>query len=94
MDDSATISHEVTGYARVTTVDSVDVTVRDDDTPGVRVSPTTLRFDEGASGTYTVVLNTEPTGSVTVTVSSDNTEVTAEPASLTFTQSDWNNPKR
>ena len=93
VDDSATISHTVTGYAGVTTVESVAVTVRDDDTPGVKVSPTTLTFDEGASDTYTVMLNTEPTGSVTVDVSSDNTDVTAEPASLTFTQSDWNSPQ-
>ena len=93
MDDSATISHTVTGYASVTTVDSVDVTVTDNDMPGVSVSETTLRFDEGGSGTYTVVLDTEPTGSVSVDVSSDNTEVMAEPASLTFTDSDWNNPQ-
>ena len=99
MDDSATISHMVMGYVGVTTVDSVDVTVTDDDTPGVSVSETSLRFDEGGSGTYTVVLDTEPTGSVTVTVSSDNTEVEVTPASLTFTVSDtftvsnWNNPQ-
>ena len=93
MDDSATISHTVMGYVGVTTVDSVTVAVTDNDTPGVTVSPMTLRFDEGTSDTYTVVLNTLPTSSVTVTVSSDNAEVTAEPASLTFTQSDWNNPQ-
>ena len=93
MDDSATISHTVTGYASVTTVDSVNVTVTDDDTPGVSVSETLLRFDEGGSGTYTVVLDTEPTGSVTVTVSSDNTVVMVDLVSLTFTDSDWSNPQ-
>ena len=93
MDDSATISHTVTGYASVTTVDSVNVTVTDDDTPGVSVSETLLRFDEGGSGTYTVVLDTEPTGSVSVDVSSDNTVVMVDLVSLTFTDSDWNNPQ-
>ena len=67
------------------------VGIEDDDTRGVRVDPTQLTFREGGSGTYTVALNTQPTGTVTVTVNdpSDNTDVTAEPASLTFTPDDW-----
>ena len=81
VDDTATIDHTVMGYEGVTTVDSVAVTVTDNDSPGVTVSEDSLRFDEGGSGTYTVVLNTEPTGSVRVDVSSDNTEVTATPNS-------------
>ena len=38
-----------------------------------------------------MVLDTEPTGEVTVTIEdpTDNTDVTAEPASLVFTASDW-----
>jgi len=34
---------------------------------GVSVSPTTLSVDEGSSATYTVVLDSRPTGNVTVT---------------------------
>ena len=93
VDDTATIDHTVMGYEGVTTVDSVAVTVTDNDTPGVTVSEDSLRFDEGGSGTYTVVLNTEPTGSVRVDVSSDNTEVTATPNRLTFTGGNWSNPQ-
>ena len=68
------------------------VDLADDDTRGVRVEPTQLTFREGGSGTYTVVLNTQPTATVTVTVNdpTDNTDVTAEPTSLTFTTGDWN----
>ena len=93
VDDTATINHTVMGYEGVDTVASVEVTVTDNDTPGVTVSEDSLRFDEGGSGTYTVVLNTEPTGRVRVDVSSDNTEVTATPLRLTFTGSNWSNPQ-
>ena len=41
-------------------------------TPGVIVSPTSLDLEEGKSGSYTVVLDSEPTGDVTVTVAGFN----------------------
>ena len=44
----------------VTATAGVDIT--DDDTRGVKVEPTQLTFSEGGSGTYTVVLDTRPTG--------------------------------
>ena len=73
---------------------SVSVTVTDDDSVGVTVSKTSLDIEEGDSATYTVVLDSEPTGSVTVTVNAPaNTDVTAEPASLTFTVDDWDTPQ-
>ena len=67
------------------------VTITDDDTAGVTVNPTSLLIDEGNSATYTVVLVSQPTDTVTVTVNdpADNTDVTAEPASLDFTTTDW-----
>ena len=62
------------------------------DPAGVTVSPTALTVTEedmtGAS--YTVVLDTHPTASVTVTVAGHaGTEVTPTPTSLTFTRSNW-----
>ena len=57
--------------------------------PGVTISPTRLSLVEGSSGSYTVRLNDLPTGNVTVTIASDNTDVTASPGALTFTNSDW-----
>ena len=47
---------------------SATVTILDDDTRGVMVTPISLPVDEGMTATYTVVLKSEPTGSVTVTV--------------------------
>ena len=70
---------------------SVAVIVTDNDVPGVTVTPTSLTIAEGGSGTYTVALNTLPAGGVTVAIvdPTDNTDVTAEPASLTFTTTNW-----
>ena len=62
--------------------------IADDDEAGVVVSPAALTLAEGGTGTYTVALASEPTASVTVTVSSDNEDVTAG-GPLTFTALDW-----
>ena len=68
------------------------VSITDDDTPGVSVSRDSLTIAEGSSGTYTIVLDSQPTATVTVTINdpTDNTDVTADPASLTFSSTDWN----
>ena len=91
-DDSASITHAVTGadYATVTLA-NVAVTVTDNDMPGVTISTATLTIGEdtssGAGNTYNVVLNTEPSGDVAVALSSDNTDVTLNAATLNF--GDW-----
>ena len=59
------------------------------DPPGVTVSPSALTVPEGTTVTYTVRLDSEPTGTVTLTPSSDNPDVTFSPATLTFTTSNW-----
>ena len=68
-------------------------TITDDDTRGVTVTPTVLTIGEGGSGTYTVVLDSQPTADVTVTIASDNGDVTANPASLTFTTGNRSTPQ-
>jgi len=56
---------------------------------GVTVSQTAVSAAEGgATNSYTVVLNTQPTASVTVTVTGD-ADVSVSPALLTFTAADW-----
>ena len=92
-DRTATISHTVGatgGYTNVTTA-NVSVTLTDNDTSGVTVSPTTLTVAENAgSATYTVVLDTQPTANVIVVpASSDSANATVSGA-LTFTASTWN----
>ena len=52
--------------------DTATVTVTDNDTAGVTVTPTTLNVSEDGSATYTVVLDSQPTADVIVTVSSSD----------------------
>ena len=62
------------------------------DTPGVTVTPTALTVTEQdtAGDGYTVVLDSQPTANVTVTVAGHaGTDVTANPDTLTFTASNW-----
>ena len=61
--------------------------------PGVTVSTTALTVTEQdtTGDRYTVVLDTEPTANVTVTVAGHaGTDVTPNPTTLTFTTSNWN----
>ena len=52
--------------------------------------PTSLVIDEGDDGEYSVVLDSQPTGTVTVAVGGTSvTDVTASPASLEFTTPGW-----
>ena len=60
--------------------------------PGVTVSTTALTVTEQdtTGDGYTVVLDTEPTADVTVTVAGHaGTDVTPDPTTLTFTASNW-----
>ncbi|WP_424833210.1 choice-of-anchor R domain-containing protein [Ruegeria sp.] len=64
-------------------------------TPGVTVTPAALYVDEGDSVTYTVVLDTAPTGDVVITPTSSATaKATVSPATLTFTMTNWNEPQQ
>ena len=72
------------------------VTITDDDAAGVTVSETALSIDEGGNGSYTVVLDTEPTGNVTVAIAGHaDTDITLSGDTLTndaltFTAGNWN----
>ena len=89
-DTAVTLTHSASGggYNSVT-IDSVQVTVTENDTPGVTVEPTALSVNEGSSNTYTVKLNTEPTHNVTVTVGGASGDVTVTGSPLTFTTSNY-----
>ncbi len=74
--------------------DTTTITIQDDDTAGFTVTPTTLNIDEGASKTYTIVLDSKPTHSVAVSLtSSDSGAATMAPTSWTFTTSNWSTAK-
>src|SRR5439155_868239 len=63
------------------------------DTAGVTVSSTSglTTTESGGTATFTVVLTSQPTANVTIGLSSsDLTEGTVAPASVTFTSGNWN----
>ncbi len=90
-DPEVTLTHAASGgdYGGVS-VASVTVSVTEDDTPGVTVSASSLTLSEGDAGGYLLQLETEPSSSVTVSVSGASGDVTVEPSSVTFTAADWN----
>ena len=72
----------------------MDVTVADDDRVRVNVSETSLGIEEGGLDTYTVVLDTQPTGDVTVTIEGvAGTDLSLDKTTLTFTAQDWDTPQ-
>ena len=90
--DMATLTHNPSGADYDSVSDAIlTVTVTDNDTRGITVTPTSLTVNEGGTNTYTIVLNTEPLAAVTVTIVDpvENKDVTADPASLTFSTSNW-----
>ena len=88
-DDSATLSHVVSGYGDLTDGGAVSVTVEDNDPRGIVLSPKTLEIKEGESGIYTVKLESQPSDSVTVEPRSDDADVTFSPTILTFAPGNW-----
>ena len=91
-DDTATLTHTASGgdYANITA--DLPVTVTDDDEPAVVLSETGLTVTEGdgAGSSYTVKLATEPTGSVSVSITGHaGTDLTLDKTTLTFTVDNW-----
>ena len=80
-----------TNYPDTAAISSVTVTVTDNDTAGVTVSKTAVTVSEdGATDSYTIRLDSEPTADVIISVTSGDTRnVTVSPAMLTFTDSNW-----
>ncbi len=79
-------------------VDAIDVALTniDNETAGITVAPTSglVTSESGMQDTFTVVLNSKPSGSVTVGLtSSNNNEGTVMPPSLVFTSINWMAPQ-
>ena len=77
-------------------VRSASFTITDDDTRGITVSPSTATSDGlslkegGGSATYSLVLDSQPTDSVTITLAGQQDGfLRIMPDTLTFTASDW-----
>ena len=102
-DPAVTLTHAASGggYNGVTG-GAVTVTINEDDEgkKGLTITPSALRVPEGSADFYTVVLNTQPRGSVTVTLSRTDAapmsmqSLTVTPMTLTFAPRNWNVPQR
>ena len=70
---------------------SAEVVVRSDDAVGITLSPASLTVNEESSASYTVVLDAQPSGNVTVTITGhSSTDISINPATpLAFTSSTW-----
>ncbi len=87
--ESVILAHAASGGDYGSVSKDLPVMVTDDDTPRLRIEPTVLTVLEGRSDTYRVRLETKPTGTVMVSVKSNNSDVTTSATSLTFTSRDW-----
>jgi hypothetical protein len=103
-DADGNVNYAITTAAAVSTDNNyngvkpsdVSLTNKDNDTAGITVSPASglLTTESGGMATFTVVLNSQPTANVKIDLlSSDTTEGTVSPASLTFSTLDWNTRK-
>ncbi len=92
VDDSATLTLTATGGSSYT--GTVDVTITDDDTPGIVVDPQTVMVAEGQTTTFDVTLAGQPSQDVLVAITgyagTDLDTTASVPRTLTFSTSNWN----
>ena len=95
-DETASLTHAVAGtgdYASLAAIrrPGVSVLVRDDETAGVVLAPTSLAIDEGGTATYDVELSAPPaTGTATVTIAATGMAgLTVDASALSFTTTTW-----
>ena len=82
-------------------VTSPSFTIVDDDMRGITIAPPGLNLlgqifmDENATYSYTMVLDSAPTGPVTIGVAPRDADsfISMRPATLTFTASNWDTPQ-
>ena len=93
-DDVATLTHTVSGGGYTsTTVPDVEVSITENDTPGLVISKDNLAVVEGDAGgtSYTVALATKPSAGVSVSVTGHTgTDLSLDKTTLTFTTGNWN----
>lgn len=89
--ESAVINITRVDNAVANGVQQVTATLTDNDVAGVTVTPISISTDEGGlSGTFNVVLTSQPTEDVIITLNHDATEGILSTTALTFTAANWN----
>ncbi len=92
VDETVTVTHTIAGYAGVTSAPDATVNVSDRGR-GVQVDPGSLTLPAAGTASYSVVLLSQPTSSVTVTPTSNATGAATVGAALTFAPAAWNIPQ-
>ena len=97
-DDQETLIFEVTGPAHETKFvglsAQINIRIKDDDGPGLEVSPVSLDIPEGEKRSFSIRLEAAPPGDlgnndVSVHIPQSKGDLTASPSSLTFTRANW-----
>ncbi|MBF2755291.1 MAG: hypothetical protein ISN29_08555, partial [Gammaproteobacteria bacterium AqS3] len=91
LDENVEISVTATGGGYSGQSARVSVSVTDDDSYALVLVPAaSLSVTEGGNARFTVALDTQPTGAVTVAVeTADGSDLTASPTSLSFSTGNW-----
>lgn len=77
-------------YYHALAVTPIQLSVDDDETAGFVVSPTTLTVNEpNSTANFGVALTSQPTATVTITLTSSDTTECSVPATLTLTPLNW-----
>ena len=92
LDGEATISHTAAGGGYGSVTSDVTATESDNDSPALSFTRTSLTVPEGGTATYKVSLRHRPGDDVRValTRAAGDEDLSASPASLTFTTTNWN----
>ena len=90
-DESVMVSASVSAsHMAVEPASEMALMIEDDDVRGVTVHPTQLTLREHESKEYTVVLESQPTESVIVSISTNgDTDISVTPSQLNFAEEDW-----
>ena len=95
VNDTAVLTHTASGGGYAGLTHELSVTVTDDDTAAIVLTPAALAMEESQEATYAVSLATQPTVTVTVAISGHaGTDLTLSGPNLngdalTFTPSNW-----
>ncbi len=81
-------------YATLGATDELTYTITDNDAAGITSSESAFSLSEGgASDTFTLVLTSKPTSTVTVTFTTSTAGITLVPDALAFTTDNWATPQ-
>lgn len=78
-------------YYNNISVSASNFQILDDDTIGINLSKTSgWSLNEGSSGSFSIIMTSQPTSNVVITFASDNSRLSIRNSPITFTPANWN----